>query len=1081
MALLRSSRHWLLFLWALTVCSLFNGAQPTQAARPALRMAQRPPSAAANGLTGWFSLLWVDPPSGETSLPGPITELTDDRGRTYRLVIPADLAQKLGGVQSLDQHRVSVSGSWIDARAGVVRVADLQMSAAGPLPTDENLQAADASATVTKPYALILCRFSDTTSFTPHDKSYYEGLVGDVYPGASHFWNQSSFGAVRFTGSVAFGWYNLPRPASFYMRTDGSNLMDTTKLFNDATVVADADIDYRSFVGIEVFVNFNLGNAAYGSAGRTATLDGQTRIWTAAWLPLWGHVPSVVCHEMGHTLGLLHSSGPYQATYDSRWDVMSGGQNSRSPDPTYGATPVDTIAWHKARLGWIPAKRRYIAQPGSRQTIQLTRVALPVSSEDYLMAQIFISGWSSRFYTVELRQFAGYDSVGGLPGEGVVIHKVDITLFDRLAQVVDPDGNGNPNDAGAIWTPGETFTDTANGVTIAIDGTTPTGMRVTISVNSDVPLPEVVSNTGDQGPGSLRNAILFANQFPETAIQFSVPQSDPGFAGGVFTLQPTVSLPAITGSGIVIDGGSQLARTGDTNGGRPPLVLNGSRAGAVAIGLQIVGEGCLIRRLTVNGFAGYGIQISGAAAAGNRVEGCFVGLNATGTAALPNGVTGIEVDWGATNNVIGGTTPEARNVISGNTGYALVFFGVGTDRNVAQGNFIGTDVTGRVPLANGTFAVIAFGGAKGNTIGGTLPAAANVISGNKGYALVFYGAGTDANVVQGNRIGTDPTGRVAVPNASYGVLVYGGAKGSIIGGSAAGAGNLISGNGGHGISVQGDGTSGTAVRGNFVGTDLTGMVALPNGGNGVDLNFGAQNNLIGGSATGARNLIGGNRGHGVSIFNAGTRGNLVQGNAIGTDATGRLRLGNFGFGVVIGGGASRNTIGGSISAEGNQIAFNAGAGIHVQDAASVGNTLRANAIHHSAGLGINLSGGSQDSYGVTANDSGDADTGPNNLQNYPVIEDVTAANGETIISGSINSSGGATFALDFYANTEVSASGFGEGAVHLGAASVSTGATGAATFVFRVPAALADQFITATATNVTTGDTSEFSQARRGS
>src|SRR5262249_15584646 len=155
-------------------------------------------------------------------------------------------------------------------------------------------------------------------------------------------------------------------------------------------------------------------------------------------------------------------------------------------------------------------------QPGSSQTIQLTRLAVPLSSDDYLMAQIFIGGWGSRFYTVELRQYAGYDSAGGLPGEAVVIHKVDTTLSDRNAQVVDADGNGNPNDDGAMWTPGETFRDAANGVTIAINSFTPTGVSVTISVSSDVPIPSLVSNTSDQGPGSLRNAILFANQFPGT-------------------------------------------------------------------------------------------------------------------------------------------------------------------------------------------------------------------------------------------------------------------------------------------------------------------------------------------------------------------------------------------------------------------------------------------------------------------------------------------------------------------------------------------------------------------------------------
>ena len=190
---------------------------------------------------------------------------------------------------------------------------------------------------------------------------------------------------------------------------------------------------------------------------------------------------------MGHAFGLLHSSGPYgqddpresPTTYDSQWDVMSGGQ-SFDPYPGYGHLGVHTIAYHKDFLGWIPANRKYVASPDTTRTITLERLALP-GAEGYLMAQIPIGDSDTDFYTVEARLFTGYDDE--IPDEAVVIHKVDTTLEDRLAQVVDPDNNGDPNDEGAMWTVGEIFTDQENSLQVSIDAAYSSGYRVTINTD----------------------------------------------------------------------------------------------------------------------------------------------------------------------------------------------------------------------------------------------------------------------------------------------------------------------------------------------------------------------------------------------------------------------------------------------------------------------------------------------------------------------------------------------------------------------------------------------------------------------
>ena len=151
-------------------------------------------------------------------------------------------------------------------------------------------------------------------------------------------------------------------------------------------------------------------------------------------------------------------------------------------DPKYGCVGVHTIAYHKDFLGWIPPDRKYVATPNNIQTITLERLAQP-GAEGYLMAQIPIGESPTDFYTVEARLFTGYDD--GIPDEAIVIHKVDTTLEDRLAQVVDIDNNGDPNDEGVMWTGGEIFTDAENDIQISIDAAYASSYRVTINTNPD--------------------------------------------------------------------------------------------------------------------------------------------------------------------------------------------------------------------------------------------------------------------------------------------------------------------------------------------------------------------------------------------------------------------------------------------------------------------------------------------------------------------------------------------------------------------------------------------------------------------
>ena len=284
------------------------------------------------------------------------------------------------------------------------------------------------------------------------------------------------------------------------------------------------------------------------------------------------------------------------------------------------------------------------------------------------------------------------------------------------------------------------------------------------------------------------------------------------------------------------------------------------------------------------------------------IAGNIVGANAAGTAAVGNTSDGIVVE--ASGDTIGGTAAAARNVISGNDYYNV--FLDGASNETVQGNDVGTDVTGSFALSTITEVGIAVESSSNDLIGGTVPGAGNVISGNTEFGVDLYGAGATDNLVQGNLIGTNSVGTAAIPNGA-GVIVQG-STGNTIGGAASGAGNVISGNTRDGVEITGAGTSGNLVAGNLVGTTAAGTAALGNGVNGVEIDTDASSNTIGGTAAAAWNVISGNSGDGVFVEDSTS--DVIQGNLIGTDVTGTVALGNSGFGVEIGAGASGNTIGG---------------------------------------------------------------------------------------------------------------------------------------------------------------------------
>jgi hypothetical protein len=456
------------------------------------------------------------------------------------------------------------------------------------------------------------------------------------------------------------------------------------------------------------------------------------------------------------------------------------------------------------------------------------------------------------------------------------------------------------------------------------------------------------------------------------------------------------------------------------------------------------------------------------------MQGNYIGTDVTGTSALGNLQGGITLGGLVANTTIGGTTAAARNVISGNglTGFfsnlavgfpAITLFETGGANNLVEGNYIGTDASGLVAMPNGYGIVV--GNSTGPTIGGAVAGAGNLISGNNSFGIVL--GNSVCTTIQGNYIGTDATGMAALGNGYLGVLDRF-ASNNTIGGTTAAEANVISGNGalygGYGYGVQLSGT-GDLLEGNHIGTNVLGTAPIPNYNDGVFVND--PNNTVGGIAAGVGNIISGNYGAGVHIRN--TTGIVVQGNYIGTNAAG-VALGNNADGVSIDNGATNNTIGGA--AAGNVIAFNARDGVRVLGATTTGNTISRNSIYSNSALGIDLGVD-----GVTLNDSA-GHVGPNNFQDFPTLTAAGVLGSNTLVLGSLKGTANTAYSVEFFANTTPDPSGYGQGQTFLGARTLVTDGTGTANFTVTdlplVPAG--EVWITSTATDAS-GNTSEFSDA----
>jgi hypothetical protein len=341
---------------------------------------------------------------------------------------------------------------------------------------------------------------------------------------------------------------------------------------------------------------------------------------------------------------------------------------------------------------------------------------------------------------------------------------------------------------------------------------------------------------------------------------------------------------------------------------------------------------------------------------------------------------------------------------------------------------------------------------------------------------IVINRGTDAikvnasNVtIAGNFIGTDPSGTVAMGGSGGGFAVrQESGDNNVYGGPTAAARNIFSGNTQGGIIVEAG--SNTLVQGNYVGTDVTGTLALSGTGFRVGLNVLGGPSFNTSNTTFLGNLVSGNSAGGINTSSSG--GVVIEGNLIGTQRNGTSPLGNGQSGIsIIGTGT---VVGGTSAGQANVIAFNVAAGITVSSlgSTSFNDRILGNSIHSNGALGISLAPTSPAT--PMTNDSCDADGGGNKGQNYPVITSAPVAGGNVTISGTLNSTASTTFRVEFFSNASCDASGKGEGQTFLGFTDVTTDATCNTSFGPLMFAVLPGQTLfTATATDPD-GNTSEF-------